>query len=209
MLKDYGKSLFKPWVSVQNTVLLMVLIFIAALLKLTSSELASWVQAIGSIAAIWGALKVNQMQQENVQKYKVAESIAMAESHAVLVREAGKQCAIIAIAVGDVEHIKFYKQSFLVRYNELFRITLLSMESVSIRDLGSPLMVSLHLQMTSTMAEMYKNIQRVIDTDNGEIETLEKLYDRLEVSNIWYQTVLVGFDKAIQEKIDSITAFDS
>ncbi|MGY4663188.1 hypothetical protein ACVWZ9_003982 [Pseudomonas chlororaphis] len=55
MLNDYGIRLLKPWVSVQNVVLICVLIFVIALLKPGSSELASWVQAVGSIAAIIGA----------------------------------------------------------------------------------------------------------------------------------------------------------
>lgn len=59
MLNDYGKSLFKPWVSVQNVVLSFAVLFVVGLVinkvNLSSSEWASWVQAIGSIAAICAA----------------------------------------------------------------------------------------------------------------------------------------------------------
>ena len=55
MLNDCGIRLLKPWLSVQNVLLVCTLIFTVALLKPGSSELASWVQAIGSIAAIIGA----------------------------------------------------------------------------------------------------------------------------------------------------------
>lgn len=59
MLNDYGKSLFKPFVSVQNVVLGFAVLFSATLaitkVNMTSSEWASWVQAIGSIAAICAA----------------------------------------------------------------------------------------------------------------------------------------------------------
>lgn len=64
MRNDQGKELFKPWLSVQNVVLAIALIFVIALLKLKSSELASWVQAIGSIAAIWGAFQISNRQAE-------------------------------------------------------------------------------------------------------------------------------------------------
>ena len=65
MLNDYGKSLFKPWFSVQNVVVGMAGLFLAVLAirtgALTQNELASWVQAIGSIAAIWGAFRVGSL----------------------------------------------------------------------------------------------------------------------------------------------------
>lgn len=56
MFNDYGKSLFKPWCSVQNVVLFLAFLFVTGLAirtyGLNSSEIASWVQAFGSILAI-------------------------------------------------------------------------------------------------------------------------------------------------------------
>ncbi|MCE0880728.1 hypothetical protein [Pseudomonas putida] len=59
MLNDFGKSLFKPWVSVANVSLALALIYLVFLAirtyDLNKVEVASWVQAVGSIASIWGA----------------------------------------------------------------------------------------------------------------------------------------------------------
>lgn len=56
MLNDYGKSLFKPWCSIQNAVWCLALLYLAWLTirvyDLKSSDIASWVQAFGSVAAI-------------------------------------------------------------------------------------------------------------------------------------------------------------
>lgn len=70
MLNDQGNELFKPWISVQNGILVVSLVFVVVLLKLSSSELASWVQAVGSIAAIWGAFQISnrQLQRQNAEK---------------------------------------------------------------------------------------------------------------------------------------------
>lgn len=73
MLNDYGKELFKPWLSVSNAVSVMALIFVIALFKLTSSELASWVQAVGSIAAIWGAVYVSRSEQKAREDIELKE----------------------------------------------------------------------------------------------------------------------------------------
>ncbi len=71
MLNDYGKSLFKPWCSVQNVVWGFALIFLAGLAirtyKLGSDEIAAWVQAIGSIAAIVAATLIAGSQARREQ----------------------------------------------------------------------------------------------------------------------------------------------
>jgi hypothetical protein len=76
MLNDCGKALLRPWLSVQNVVLALSFIYLGFLLvrtySLNSGEVASWVQAIGSIAAIvaaafipiWHA-RVSIQQKEN------------------------------------------------------------------------------------------------------------------------------------------------
>lgn len=77
MLNDFGKSLFKPWCSVQNVFLAASLLFLAVLLirqfRLNSSEVASWVQAVGSIAAIWGAFRVSSHQIVRQNEAKAGE----------------------------------------------------------------------------------------------------------------------------------------
>lgn len=62
MLNDYGKSLFKPWLSVQNVSMALALIYLGWLLirtfNLSSAEVAGWVQAIGAIISIWAAWSI-------------------------------------------------------------------------------------------------------------------------------------------------------
>jgi hypothetical protein len=62
MINTSGWGLFKPWVSIPNILLALAAIFVVALFKLTSSELASWVQAVGSIVAIIAAFSISQFQ---------------------------------------------------------------------------------------------------------------------------------------------------
>ncbi|PRA69326.1 hypothetical protein CQ065_07015 [Pseudomonas sp. MYb187] len=75
MLNDYGKSLFKPWCSVPNAVWCLALLYLAWLTiriyDLKSSDIASWVQAFGSIAAILGAFAISN-RQATLQRESVA-----------------------------------------------------------------------------------------------------------------------------------------
>lgn len=52
---------------VLGTALLFVAMLLIRQLGLSNSEVASWVQAVGSIAAIWGAFRVSshQIKQQN------------------------------------------------------------------------------------------------------------------------------------------------
>ena len=62
MLNDYEKSLFEPLMSVPNIILglagIFVLVLFFRLVGLNASEWASWVQAVGSIAAILAAVRI-------------------------------------------------------------------------------------------------------------------------------------------------------
>lgn len=79
MLNDHGKSLFKPWCSVQNVTLGLAALFVIALLirnyQLNSSEIASWVQAFGSIAAIWGAFVISNNQVKKQEQHRISEEL--------------------------------------------------------------------------------------------------------------------------------------
>ena len=77
MLNDYGKNLFKPWCSTQNAVWCLALLYLAWLTiriyDLKSSDIASWVQAFGSIAAILGAFAISNRQATLQRENAAAE----------------------------------------------------------------------------------------------------------------------------------------
>jgi hypothetical protein len=79
MLNDYGKSLFRPWCSVQNAVWCLALLYIVWLTiriyDLKSSDIASWVQAFGSIAAILGAFAISNRQTILQRENAAAEEL--------------------------------------------------------------------------------------------------------------------------------------
>ncbi|MBC3410606.1 hypothetical protein HU720_04755 [Pseudomonas sp. SWRI51] len=99
MLNDYGKSLFKPWLSVQNFVWVLASIFVVSLMirvyDLNSSEIASWVQAVGSIAAIGGATYIAGQQR----RQKIYDDLNERREYVV------KAFGIADICVGLIERI--------------------------------------------------------------------------------------------------------
>nr|BFD43219.1 hypothetical protein FFPRI1PSEUD_47180 [Pseudomonas sp. FFPRI_1] len=83
---------FKPLWSVQNAVLFLAAWFIIALFDFNKSELASWVQAIGSIVAIWGAFQISnrQAEKQNAEKLE-AEKLKSKRIKSVLLLLAKNQ----------------------------------------------------------------------------------------------------------------------
>jgi len=105
MLNDYGKSLFKPLVSVQNVVLGSSVLFVVGLVitqvELNSSEWASWVQAIGSIAAIVGATYIAGEQR----RQKIEDEKKEKDEYVI------KAFGIAEVCVGLIERISQFAHS--------------------------------------------------------------------------------------------------
>lgn len=80
MLNDYGKSLFEPLLSVPNIVLCLSAVFVLALtlmkVELTTSEWASWVQAVGAIVSIWAAWVIASRQSRRAEKAAMRQDSA-------------------------------------------------------------------------------------------------------------------------------------
>lgn len=99
MLNDYGKSLLKPWCSVQNVIWALALVFLASLAiriyKIESVEIAAWVQAIGSIAAIMGAFSISRNQQLLNER-----RIAQEEEQKILAC-----CAVVKCTVDNIKSL--------------------------------------------------------------------------------------------------------
>ena len=80
MLNDYGKSLFEPLISVPNIVLCLSAAFVLALalmkVELTTSEWASWVQAVGAIISIWAAWVIASRQSRRAEKAAMRQDVA-------------------------------------------------------------------------------------------------------------------------------------
>ncbi|MFJ4157514.1 hypothetical protein ACIPZF_22280 [Pseudomonas sp. NPDC089752] len=106
MLNEHGKSLFKPWLSVQNVVLGLATLFCAALTiriySLNSSEIASWVQAFGSIAAILGAFAISNNQAKHQRDLASAEEQKKRDRFKSL---------LVLLALGHYEGIRSLKRA--------------------------------------------------------------------------------------------------
>lgn len=187
MLNDYGKSIFKPWMSVQNLVLIFALLFMFFLAVtqygLNKTELASWVQAVGSIGAIWGVFSIGRRQLKSQEFSRLDELEARSGAYLAVVESACKNSAKLSELLSNGTAPSGLHMLWDYHLGELFRTNSNMLKAIPAHDLGCYELVVAHSVMVTKlirieatlinlfkMEEEYKRLQpRWIDFQYGEI----------------------------------------
>ncbi|MBI6911089.1 hypothetical protein [Pseudomonas palleroniana] len=190
MLNDCGKELVKPWMSVQNFVLVLALIFCVALMKPSSSELASWVQALGSIGAIWGALAVSRKQ---------ISSQSNADTKRAELRD-GAYLAVIESACKNVRKLSEYVEgcptlnAFLFMWDYhvggLFESNLEMLKGIPAHELGSYDLVVSHSVMITKMIRIQNRVRELREVSN-QYKRVQERWVKFQFSEITGDNELV------------------
>ncbi|WP_159814889.1 hypothetical protein [Pseudomonas sp. 18058] len=177
MLNDYGKSLFKPWLSVSNVVLGLSALFVLVLLvkrsELTSGELASWVQAVGSILAIVGALAVGRSQsatQNAVAVEQINHQIAAKKQEVTdraiaflaVVDCAATLCNAIYETVAEDQSIEMMKAVWNTHLKEVTQANLHALRGIPVYELGSYELVVAHGTVLATFVKFISETEIVV-----------------------------------------------
>lgn len=168
MLNDYGRSLFTPVVSVQNILLAGGAIFLFVVFKLSSGEVASWVQAVGSIAAIAGAFAISQRQLKKGQYDKISETISKTEIHHAITDQAHQHSMFFANITNDGTCLASIKDNMTGRARYMFVGLYEAMKEIQVHDLGSPMLVISHMHIMSSMASMIRSMDLLLKTDEKD-----------------------------------------
>ncbi|MBS4090407.1 hypothetical protein [Pseudomonas rustica] len=191
-MNDYGKSLFKPLLSVQNIVLAIALIFGVSLLNLSSSELASWVQAVGSIAAIWGAFTVsnNQVRQQIDQKKESDKR--KAESLFAVVKSAADHFRSLENILREDISPQVFKISWSKAISDVMEMSLNSLKQLPAHELGNRDLVVAHIGITGGAAsalELCRRFQLVDALIDAEYQYLisEIKYKCKSIEKYWHE----------------------
>jgi hypothetical protein len=145
---------FQPWVSVQNAVLFLAGCFAVALLGLNKSELASWVQAVGSIAAILGAFWISNSQIIKEQKRRVDESIAKLDSICAVVKSAVDHSNSFLEFTGQKPNKFAFQSSWEMVFSEALASSIDSLKAIPAHELGSYELVINFMMIRSSVAKV-------------------------------------------------------
>lgn len=177
MLNDYGRELLKPWFSVQNAALIVAVIFIIALFKPSSSELASWVQAFGSIAAILGAFAISNRQVERQIQQTKQQALDKSDAYFAVVKCAWDHARTMRELVEQHPSEEVFKQSWDLVFRDLFNSSLSSLRSLPAYELGSYDLVICHNGMLAAMSNMSSRVISFLGADAFIKQELALMYE--------------------------------
>lgn len=200
MLNDYGKELFKPLCSVQNVVLVLSIVFLMILtvkyFRLNSSEIASWVQAVGSIAAIWGAFTVSNNQVRQQMHQKKEDDKRRAESLFAVVKSAADHVRSLREIFDEKISPQVFRISWSKVIADVMEMSLNSLKQLPAHELGNRDLVVAHTGITggiSNILELCKRFQTVDALIDAECQYLlsELKYKCVFIEKHWHE-----FEKA-------------
>lgn len=192
MLNDYGKSLFKPWLSVQNIVLVLAGIFVAGLAirsySLNSSEIASWVQAFGSIAAIWGAFAISNGQVRKAEQERKLEAEQRLSACYAVIQSAADHSHSLSKMISQSPPHQVFTIGWESVLGELFQVSLNSLKQIPAHELGSYELVIAYQGITGSVAKIISLVSDFKTRDAFRDSEAGHLYGELQG-----QCGLIGF----------------
>jgi len=195
MLNDYGKSLFEPLLSVPNIVLGLSVLFVAVLViaqvDLNSSEWASWVQAIGSITAIWGAFRISNKQVNKQDEERKLLERKSSNSRLSVVRNA----AAYAQALGQYVDKDPSPSEFIEMWNGAMSVSVAhafdSLRALPLLELSSYKQVLLYNEILGAISTIRSAATRFVEAEGDLDSKASEIYTAIKVQAVmieghWY-----------------------
>ena len=185
MLNDYGKELFKPWCSVQNVVVALSVLFLMAVVivhfNLNSGEIASWVQAVGSIAAIWGTFTVSNNQVKREAERKKEDERRQAGARYAVVKSASDHAKSLQDFIITSPQPLAFNTLWEQIFSELIEMSKNSLNQLPAHELGSYELVVNHISIAGAIANIAERVKRWKDTSSFAEEQAFALYRDLNM----------------------------
>ncbi|MFD1555998.1 hypothetical protein ACFSHT_10235 [Paraburkholderia silviterrae] len=169
----------------------VVVAFLVYAFKLHSEAASGWVQAVGSIAAIFGAYKIGERQSES--NMRQAQEMAERErrhrmgAYGAVVEGAHNQAKNVIRLGSTLEKAGFYR-TWNGQNEPLFNGMVLAIDNIPLHDLGSPENVRALILMKSVLAQMGDETNKFFKSGNwldeavpqfrGELLRIEMVLDQ-------------------------------
>lgn len=138
------KNIFCPWPSVHNFLLILTSIYLLSLVDLTASEWASWVQAVGSIAAILGAFALSNIQVRRQAESQLEGYQKKASAYYAVVKNAADHANVLKEMVFKQNDPVSFKLMWIHQYSQIIHASVLSLKLLPAHELGSYDLVIAH-----------------------------------------------------------------
>ena len=173
-------SWFRPLISVQNILLLLAACFFVALFDLDKSELASWVQAIGSIAAIIAAFLIGNEQIKVQNQIREKELCTRATAFYFIVKNAVNSVRSYEFVLREHDRLNALLNWKFI-HCDLMRNAKNSMSQIPSYELGSYELVDSFHQICGSIDSVISKISMKILSDTIDPVDYESLKKDVEI----------------------------
>lgn len=162
--------------------------------------LAYWVQAIGSIASIWGAFAVGRSQQ----KSQLNEAIKAARDRTYALAAVVESAALFVTVLGKVVQAKpaplHFKENWKLVNRQWLESSVFSLSQLPVHELGTGELVRGYFGILGGIKDISRLIDEALSADALHEQEFTYMYDEVlkQVSIIescWY-----GFQRALPKK---------
>jgi len=208
MLNDHGKKLVKAWLSVPAVVIVLAVIFCSALairrFDLNSSEIASWVQAFGSIAAIWFALLLGRRQIESQDLSNKKNAEMKADAFLAVFEGAAESTDKISSLAAKGVRVSGFLVVWDIILEDVFKANLNALKNIPVHELGRRELVIGHARMLSYMLQIEQIISELVeaasDNKNVQVRWAEMKYKNIVDCNNDFHAAIVSYRK-VRERL--------
>jgi hypothetical protein len=138
---------------------------------LGSSVAAAWVQAVGSVGAIWAAISVFRKQVNYDRKKKMEDDSDRHQYTYDLTYQAYQTACMFELAAENFHSVMLFRLNFCGRVLSLLKLQVGALRAVHVNDLKTSLLLPLHLELLSALASLSDRVEsiRSIDLPDDEV----------------------------------------
>ena len=142
--------------------------------------LASWVQAVGSIVAIWGAFQISNMQLKKQNLHKEEESRTQAWAYFAVVKSAVDNAISLFDSADEATSYGHFKSNWDLHHSHMIESSLAALKLIPPHALGSYDLVMAYNGVMANMAGILIDVRAGLDAD--EARSKEYMFFRGELS---------------------------
>ena len=154
--------------------------------------LAYWVQAVGSIASIWGAFAVGRSQQKSQSKEAAKAARDRTDSLVAVVESAASFISVLGTFVQKKPHPDVFKENWKLVNRQWLESSVFSLSHLPVHELGSGELVRGYFGIFGGVKDISRLIDGALSSDAFKEQEFECMYSevlkqvRLIESN-WFQ----------------------
>jgi hypothetical protein len=141
--------------------------------------LASWVQAVGAIASIWGAILISRSQQKAQSKAAAKAVRDRTDSLIAVVESAVGFVTVLGTFVQEKPHMYAFKENWKLVNRQWLESSIFSLSQLPVHELGRGDMVRGYFGIMGGVNDIGRLIEKVVNADAFQEQEFTFMYEEV------------------------------